>query len=240
MSLHKELNTDLEITRPDQTLDETNFKAVIQDHQTTFSIDFNSIISDLFYSSFIAINQCSNFNFQCLNTYNFSVQSFLEFPLEEVRKFINPNVNFVTLDQCFYWYFRGEMVNDMFCNKCRQTINNRQNNFFYRCPRIFVIILNRGKNLQYNVKIQFDEKLNLQKNYFCGLLGNSPDFTYELIGVVTHMGSSSSISGHYVAFCRSPITRKWEFFNDDKVSDVDFRSNIANYATPYILFYHKC
>ena len=59
--------------------------------------------------------------------------------------------------------------------------------------------------------------------------------TYELIGVITHLGVSGP-GGHFIAFCKSPIDEKWYKYNDDKVSEAD-KFNIYNEGVAYILFY---
>ena len=64
-------------------------------------------------------------------------------------------------------------------------------------------------------------------------------FMYDLVGVVTHMGDSSA-SGHFIAYCKSPIDHYWYGYNDDLVFPVkDFVNEVINYAMPYILFYQK-
>ena len=99
-----------------------------------------------------------------------------------------------------------------------------------------IIILNRGKGIEFNVKLEFTEDLDLQ-NYF---LMKDSGVKYKLIGVVTHMGLSGA-TGHFVATCKSPIDNNWYNYNDDLVSQVfDFNEQILNYAMPYILFYQKC
>ena len=62
---------------------------------------------------------------------------------------------------------------------------------------------------------------------------------YELIGVVTHLGESGA-SGHFIAYCKSPISLEWYQYNDDLVTPVvNFKQQIIDYAMPYILFYQK-
>ena len=64
-------------------------------------------------------------------------------------------------------------------------------------------------------------------------------FMYNLIGVVTHIGESGP-SGHFIAYCRSPIDNNWYQYNDNFVFPVkDFINEVINYAMPYILFYQK-
>ena len=53
------------------------------------------------------------------------------------------------------------------------------------------------------------------------------------------MGESGA-SGHFIATCKSPIDGQWYQYNDDMVYKIkDFKSQILDYAMPYILFYQR-
>ena len=40
--------------------------------------------------------------------------------------------------------------------------------------------------------------------------------------------------------CKSPVDNKWYRYNDALVNPIkDFRKEVFNFGTPYILFYHK-
>ena len=103
-------------------------------------------------------------------------------------------------------------------------------------PNVLILILNRGKNNEYNVKINFEEKIDLYK--FIEIKGTGTK--YNLIGVITHIGESNN-NGHFVAFCREPITnKKWFLYNDAIVKEVkNFKKEVIDFGEPYILFYQK-
>ena len=62
---------------------------------------------------------------------------------------------------------------------------------------------------------------------------------YKLIGVITHLGESS-MSGHFIAFCKDPLNGKWYKYNDEIVDEVnDFKKEVIDFAKPYLLFYQK-
>ena len=62
--------------------------------------------------------------------------------------------------------------------------------------------------------------------------------TYDLIGVVNHMGSYTS--GHYTAFCLNEESKNWLLYNDDEVMEVrDDVSNVVVNKNAYVLFYKK-
>ena len=59
---------------------------------------------------------------------------------------------------------------------------------------------------------------------------------YELIGLVTHYGTSSA-SDHFVARCKSPYDNFWYKYNDQFVEKLEFFSyEEFNTMHPYILF----
>ena len=180
-------------------------------------------------------------------TFNYQTYFFIIFPLEEVRKYkLNNfnqfnnmyNNNEVNIYECFEYekkinYMTGQ--NAMHCNYCQRTCDSSMCTVLTTGPEVLIIILNRGKGIEFNVKINFVEQLNLA-NYI--QFGNT-GVNYELIGVITHMGESS-MSGHFIAYCKNPISKTWYQYNDATVNPVNnFKTEVIDYATPYLLFYQK-
>ena len=110
----------------------------------------------------------------------------------------------------------------------------------FTCPEVMTIILNRGKGLEFDVNFEYPLFINIDK-YITNQssLGN---FKYELIGVLTHFGPSG-MSGHFIAFCKSPVDDNWYCYNDSIVStceDPRYENNGDIEGIPYVLFYQKC
>ena len=103
-------------------------------------------------------------------------------------------------------------------------------------PEILIILLNRGHGIEFNIKINFLEQLNL----FNYIQLKDTGYNYQLIGVITHIGESS-MSGHFIAYCKDPISQTlWHKYNDAMVNEVsDFQKEVINFAMPYLLFYQK-
>jgi len=147
------------------------------------------------------------------------------------------NINSVNIYDCFEYnqktdFFTGE--NAMFCNFCKEQLPSSYQTFLYTTPEILIIVLNRGKGIEFKIKLEFVEDLNLMNFVY-----NKQNIFYELIGVVTHLGESGA-SGHFISYCKSPIDRDWYCYNDDIVSKVkDFKKEIIDFAMPYILFFQK-
>ena len=149
------------------------------------------------------------------------------------------NNNSVSIVDCFDFnqkkeYMTGE--NAMYCNVCNKSENSMYFSYIVNSPEIMIIILNRGQGIQFKIKLEFTEFLDIT-NYV--KFNNNRQVNYKLVGVVTHMGESGA-SGHFVAFCRSPINEHWYNYNDDLCFLIDnFEGQVIDYAMPYILFYQK-
>ena len=241
MTLHQELNKGKKNNNNNDSiiLDQRNQQIMFNNFAQNFELENQSIISDLFYGINCNITQCSNCN---TNIYNYQVYFFLVFPLEEVRKFKNDffSNNQVNIYDCFDYdkkvnFMYGE--NSMFCNYCRQNTNCKMCTCLTIGPEILILLLNRGQGIEFNVKINFMEDLDLT-NY---IQYKNTGVKYKLIGVITHIGESG-MGGHFIAYCKDPISKSWNKYNDAIVSDVqeqDFQKEVINFAMPYLLFYQK-
>jgi len=121
--------------------------------------------------------------------------------------------------------------NQMYCNICNCTSDSLYGSVLYSTPNYLIINLNRGRGAVYECNVNFPEQLNLL-NYVSFKMEN---IVYELYAVICHIGPSS-MSGHFIAFCKNRIDKKWYKYNDAMVtlcqSPKEYRSGM-----PYILFY---
>ena len=255
MTLHEETNTvhpsPIDNNPGNMIMDQTNQVAMFNKFFQNFAQNYRSVISDLFYALNCNITQCGN----CQKiSYNYQIYFFLIFPLEEVRKyklqnnnvqFMNYNFNnfnnnmvnnIVDIYDCFAYdqkvnFMGGE--NAMYCNYCRQTCGSSMRTILTTGPKILIIILNRGKGIEFNVKINFYPEINLT-NY---MERKDLVWKYELFGVITHIGESG-MGGHFIAYCKEFWTNQWLKYNDAIVSPVsDFKREVIDFAMPYLLFY---
>ena len=151
----------------------------------------------------------------------------------------NINVNGVNIYDCFEYdrkvnYMTGD--NCMYCNFCKSQQDCYMCTNLVTGPEVLILLLNRGNGIEFNVKIEFYEELNL----FNYIEYNNTGFNYKLIGVISHLGESG-MGGHFIAYCRDPIIKnKWYKYNDAIVDEVkDFKKEIIDFAMPYLLFYQK-
>ena len=146
--------------------------------------------------------------------------------------------NAVDIFDCFNYDSKQNVMsgqNKMYCNYCKQTCDSYMKNHLVTGPEIFIILLNRGKGIEFDIKLYFTEYLDLSKY----IEYTNTGYYYKLIGVITHIGNSG-MDGHFIAYCRDPLTEKWHKYNDAIVSDAsDFQQEVINFAMPYLLFYQK-
>ena len=147
------------------------------------------------------------------------------------------NDNRVSLYECFFYnqktdYFTGDNKN--FCNVCKQLYDSMYTNKIFVSPNVLVLIMNRGKDNVYNVKLDFNENIDITQFV---LQKDKPRIIYNLYGVITHIGKSGP-NAHFVASCKSPINNRWYRYNDAIVNEItNIQKDIIEFGTPYILFY---
>ena len=255
--IHKELKRPInsQTNSNIQLLDQYDKKKAFANFMNDFSKEC-SIISDIFFGFTETTNVClyckNFFNSQGKNNpicYNYGIFNCLIFPLEEVKNFrnnylanlniqINQN-NSVTLNECFFYNQKTEMFNGenrSNCNICKQLFDSEYTSRIYSSPNVLILILNRGKDNKYNIKLDFTETFDLTQFV---VVKDRPQLIYNLNGVITHFGQSGP-NAHFIGFCKSPINNKWYKYNDAFVNLVEnVQKEIINFGTPYILFYQK-
>ena len=230
-TMHNELNMARKNTIQTQNINQYNYNQTFQIFSKYFAENYLSVISNLFYGMYNSMMTCLNCN---ITTHNVQCYNILIFPLEEVRIFKKRQYNVVDILECFEYYEKMDFMtgaNQIHCNNCHTMANSCNVSKIIISPNVLVINLNRGKGLQFNVKLNFQEYLDIRNFVY---YKNSPNY-YELIGIVTHFGPSS-MGGHFIAFCKSFVDFKWYKYNDAQVNISSF-SEASTTGVPYILFY---
>ena len=259
MQLHTELNhieANPDISKFENVSENNNINPydpsqVLNAFVRNFAIENYSLISSYFYGITQGQFECQRCKLKLSQRsinlspikYNYENFFYLEFPLDEVRKFKAEqnnmlaqyqSINEVTIYDCFNYYQKINSITG-YCEKCR--VDNAKINTMNRIfspSSILMIILNRGKGIQYNIKINFEPLLNITN-----IVINSGNQYYELQGVVKHFGESSSY-GHFIAYCRSAVPtfhNNWYCYNDQTVVEVNNWKDIVEKGDTYILFY---
>ena len=238
-TMHNELNLENKninnINNQENYVDDIqaqyNYEMALKNFSNYFKEKYNSIISSLFYGMFNSITCCQNCNVVLNNVQCYNI---LIFPLQKVKEYKMKMDNIVDLYECFDYNQRPDLISgkSFYCNNCRTMVDNVNTTKILYCPKILVINFNRGKGLEFDVKINFPEYIDIINYVY--YKDNSPTF-YELVGIVTHFGPSS-MGGHFIAFCKSFGNQQWYKYNDAIVDPSSFEE-AKNTGVPYILFY---
>ena len=182
--------------------------------------------------------------------YNYGIFNCLIFPLEEVKNMKNNSMqynnmnymyqnNIVSIYECFYYNQKSEIFtgeNKNYCNICKQLYDSIYTTNIFVSPNVLILILNRGKDNKFDVKLNFTETIDITE--FVSQK-EMPKIIYNLYGVITHIGESGP-NAHFVASCKSPIDKKWYRYDDSIVNLInDIKKEIIEFGTPCILFYQK-
>ena len=122
--------------------------------------------------------------------------------------------------------------NQMYCNICGISCDALYGSTLYTAPNNIIINLNRGKQAVYECRVIFPERLDLT-NYVTFKNSNT---IFELYAMICHIGPSS-MSGHFVAYCKNRLDKKWYLYNDAIVSYCEDPFKNSNDKLIYILFY---
>ena len=235
-TMHNEINKKGQYNCDNMNDDLTLFR-------NNYYSDNTSFLIDTFYFEQQSELRCMNCGF---NKISYNIANIIIFPLEKVREYMtrkNSRANYVTLENCFEYYQEKESLsnaNQIFCNSCHTMSNATTGNKLFTCPQVMTIILNRGKGLEFNVNFEYPPSINIEK-YVILEPSYGETYKYELICVLSHYGESS-MSGHFIAHCKSPVDGNWYCYNDAIVTptDVPKSQNKGNFdGIPYVLFYQR-
>jgi ubiquitin C-terminal hydrolase len=187
----------------------------------------NSIITEEFHFYTNNMTTCCNCN---TTIHNVQTNNILFLPLEETRKFKGYYKNYVTIYDCFE-YNERQTQESFYCNSCHNDSYSYSMTKIVLSAKTLIINLNRGHGMEFDVKIIFEEYLNIRKFVY---MKESP-YYYELTGVISHFGDNDD-SGHFIAYCKNCDDCNWYKFNDGIITKCSF-SDVCQKGMHYILFY---
>ena len=242
-TIHKEIN-NAPYNYNQYTLNNCNNDYELVNFRKSYYPVNSSILVDTFYFEQQSCLKCTRCGFTKIS---YNIANMLIFPLEKVRQFVYQNTNgqqnSVSLDQCFMQNQIGEVLNgtnQIYCNTCRNMADAVMLNYIYTSPEVLTLILNRGKGLEFNVDFHFDHYINIDNYVIDKSQGKSN--LYELICILCHYGPSG-MSGHFIAFCKSPIDKVWYCYNDATVTKCEGDPDISKLGNiegiPYVLYYQR-
>ena len=237
-TIHNEINDPTPYNETHNYINDQTLRLFRKDYYSNNS----SFLINTFYFEQQSEIKCLSCKYSKLS---YNISNIIIFPLEKVRQYMEKKYNgfiSVTLDNCFENYQESEMLfgqNQIYCNSCKNLSNASTSNKIFTSPEVLTIILNRGKGLQFDVNFEYPLSLDIDKYITDKSKGNNK---YELICVLTHLGPSG-MSGHFIAFCKSPVDNHWYCYNDASVSkcnDPRDQNSDELEGIPYVLFYQKC
>ena len=113
------------------------------------------------------------------------------------------------------------------CSYCKTKRLSYSSIGFLTGPKVLIISLEREKHLKLNIKLNFDENLDLNDFIYY----KNMKYKYQLIGVVTKINNKN-----FIAFCKSYKDNNWYKYNDSIVTKSSFKE-IRVSEIPYLLFY---
>ena len=170
----------------------------------------------------------------CSNTYD----PIFDLDLEVSKKRVNCISSAIAEFTCKE---KLDMENRWRCSGCKKYVCPTKQLSVFRPPLTLCIQFKRfsfnscgyrAGGGKINKQVQFSSKLKLP-------LSDGRKCHYNLTGVVSHIGGSSS-SGHYTAFVRKPCHEnvKWFHMDDSQASEVSEKS-VLNNRNAYVLFYTR-
>ena len=202
-----------------------------------------TIITDTF-NFFIKVEQtcskiCKNF-FQTY--YEIESENIYIFELKNIYKSISQKrkntIPEISLEECLQYYKKEKTIKCPYCKLNTLKIKK----VICSLPKIFIFVLSRGHNIEFNCKIKFQDSIDM-KSYYEPINKSDTNTKYKLICATFAIDWNYKGDGHTIAFCKTYKKNKYNeneyyIFNDSNA----YRSNmdIINNKIPYLLFYEKC
>ena len=224
--IHNELNQTNKFNQNFYDKDCHNFYKSLQNYCNYFINNYQSIISEIFYGLYdsqIICNNCKMFS------HDIKFFNILLIPPYDVYKYKNRIGKYVTISECLEYYQKMK-IEEIFCNNCKLCLKGENNYTLLIGPKVLIIDLKKSDNLNKEIRIDFDENINLESFFY---FKNSSK--YKLIGVISkyyQYGAHSQI----ISFCKSTNNNNWYKYNDSIVSLSSF-NDIKKVGTPLIFFY---
>uniref|UniRef100_A0A2M4BFI5 Ubiquitin carboxyl-terminal hydrolase n=2 Tax=Anopheles marajoara TaxID=58244 RepID=A0A2M4BFI5_9DIPT len=230
-SLHGALNVAVKRDPLGDIDDDMNNRAKADLLWNWYSKAENSMIKDLFVGQLRSTLKCT----YC------GTESTMFDPFWDLSLPLPSSNSRCKLENCLEMFIKEEILDGIdqpTCSKCNTRRKCTKSLTIERFPKYLVIHLKRFSETRWSKLtnlIEFptgDRELNLQPY---ASEDNVGPVNYSLYGISNHMGSTAG--GHYIAVCKHPITKEWNEFNDNFVSEITERSLVTSSA--YVLFYER-
>ena len=220
-----ELNTNKsfkEESSEEKELDLFNKLEIFREHEK--ELDKN-IINDLFAGFYETSYYCQNNKNKI--TYSFQSEYFLLFEIEKIKNYFKTKE--LSIELCFSYYLRSQNKNSFFCNNCKKIEEGNCNEGIYRPPKILVLILDRGHGKIFDVKIKFNEYLDLEN------IINEENYEYSsCYQLICALNSKENYSSGIYRACCLTDNNSYYYFSDNNSIMIDIEKLFEDES--YILF----
>ena len=149
-----------------------------------------------------------------------------------------PKVQKITIFDAFNEELKSEILtNDSVyqCDNCNKKVTALKNVFLWSLPDVLILSLKRYHNgvVKLPIEVEFPYT-DLSLNKYC-FETRKTDKRYTLYSIIEHYGGIGS--GHYIAYCKNPITNKWFKYDDSSVTYIPNIETNVDLKNHYILFY---
>lgn len=221
------LHNDLNKVRNPSAIDDENPGNDLGKAWRNFERKNQSLISTLFYGLQKSTVTCLKCNEKSVTFEPFSNLSL-----------IIPEYDHCTLESCLRLYLKSERISGWRCPKCKDLREAEKRTELCKLPEILVIHLKRFHYIEILsrkrtsfVKFPISDLNMLQ--FALPNTNNSKNYSYNLYAISNHYGTMEG--GHYTAFCKSPMFKRWYKFDDHEV--VEIEPSEVRTSAAYILFY---
>ena len=179
-----------------------------------------------------------NLNNNLNNENNSNINIIKDLNNENPIKLDKINKNIIDILDCFEYNQKMIILKDedrIFCNFCNQNEDTGYSSSFVTLPKILILIMDRGKDLKSDIKLEFDLIINL-KEY---TIQKNRDIKYTLISVLNYKKENED-DINWVAHCLSPIDNQWYTYCDSKVNKIsNLHKEFFDSGMAYLLFYKR-
>ena len=194
--------------------------------------DNTSIISKLFSWCHQNMKRCDNCDEKF---FDFEYDNIFLFYLEKIskEKYKNKNGRLNLERDCFSNMFCSKK-GSFFCPYCKKNTNGLIEDFICILPKYLIIILDRGKDDNFECPFKFVKTIDLSNftEIICETNNEKNNFEYELL-CVTYLNKKPS---HTIAFCKH-FNGKYYLFDDEELDEIEFEKIKEN--KPFLLFYKR-
>jgi ubiquitin carboxyl-terminal hydrolase 2/21 len=129
----------------------------------------------------------------------------------------------MNINECLQKELADEDIEGYACDTCKvSTFKATKRTTIWRLPKLMIVTVKRftpmGTRLNFPIEFDVSTSATFTDHFSQDSMEPSKTGEYTTFATVDHHGNH--MGGHYTAQCKSPITKKWHFYNDDSVNEI--------------------